>query len=190
MVEVTKYSEAIGDEICRRIADGESLRTVCRDASMPSRTAVMNWLADEKREAFKRRYDIAREEMAHALFEDMRDIADDGRNDFICRFEDEQTTFNYGLALQTADGDYEIVCRLSEQRSTGGLVADMNGDGYPDLVEDDVVPAPHVLVRPNLLGRQAACPADLNKDFLVGFDDLLTLLAFWGPCPYERAHSS
>ena len=50
---------------------------------MPSRTAVMNWLADENREAFKRRYDVAREEMAHALFEDMRDIADDGRNDFM-----------------------------------------------------------------------------------------------------------
>ena len=29
----------------------------------------------------------------------------------------------------------------------------------------------------------AACPADLNRDNIVGVGDLLILLAFWGPCP-------
>jgi hypothetical protein len=47
-----KYTEAIGKEICERIADGESLRHICQDAHMPSRETVRKWLREDAHEGF------------------------------------------------------------------------------------------------------------------------------------------
>jgi hypothetical protein len=38
------YTEAIADEICDRIAEGETLRAICRDEHMPSWRTVYDWL--------------------------------------------------------------------------------------------------------------------------------------------------
>jgi hypothetical protein len=37
------YSEALAAEICRRIADGETLVDLCRDPSMPHRDTIREW---------------------------------------------------------------------------------------------------------------------------------------------------
>ena len=95
MAALSLYTEEIAAEICSRLADGESLRTMCEDKNMPCRSTVMAWLADDQYAEFKRCYDVAREEMAHALFEELREIADDGRNDWMER--------------QRQDGSNEIV---------------------------------------------------------------------------------
>lgn len=38
------YTEEIADEICDRLAAGESLRAICRDPHMPSDVAVKKWV--------------------------------------------------------------------------------------------------------------------------------------------------
>lgn len=73
------YTKEIGDEICERLSDGESLRAICRDDHMPSKAAVFRWLYVNQ--TFRDQYARAKEEQADSLADDILDIADDGRND-------------------------------------------------------------------------------------------------------------
>ena len=61
--------------ICRRIAEGESLRTICRDQAMPSRRTVLRWC--EENAVFCHQYACAREAQADTLAEEVVTIADD-----------------------------------------------------------------------------------------------------------------
>jgi hypothetical protein len=44
----TIRSRAIENEICRRIAHGESLRHICLDPKMPCRDTVFRWLRNDR----------------------------------------------------------------------------------------------------------------------------------------------
>lgn len=83
----TTYTEETALAICERIADGESLRTICDDPDMPARSTVFKWLGEHK--AFSDQYAHARDAQADAIFDDILDIADDGRNDWMERHNDE-----------------------------------------------------------------------------------------------------
>jgi hypothetical protein len=83
MSKATKYSEEIANVICGRLAEGESLRSICGDENMPGLRTVFDWLADDRYEGFRIKYARAREAQADALFDEMIDIADDGRNDWM-----------------------------------------------------------------------------------------------------------
>lgn len=73
------YSAEIADSICERLADGESLRTICLIDGMPSRGTVFRWLAQD--DAFRDQYAHARQAQADTLADEIIDIADDGIND-------------------------------------------------------------------------------------------------------------
>lgn len=73
------YTKEIGDEICERLSDGESLRAICRDDHMPNKSMVFRWLYEFQ--SFRDQYARAKEEQADTLADDILDIADDGRND-------------------------------------------------------------------------------------------------------------
>ena len=77
----TDYSQELSDLICGRLANGESMRSVCRDESTPAMATVFRWLRDN--EGFKEQYAIATEERAEAFVEDMVDIADNATNDWM-----------------------------------------------------------------------------------------------------------
>lgn len=74
----SKFTEDLADLICERLADGESLRSICRDDEMPSTSSVCKWLND--RESFSEQYARARELQADALFDDCLEIADGKRS--------------------------------------------------------------------------------------------------------------
>ena len=78
---VTTYTEAIALAICERISNGESVRTICKDKSMPCASVVFKWLADETKGAFVEQYARAREAQADFYAESIIQIADDGAND-------------------------------------------------------------------------------------------------------------
>lgn len=75
------YSDELAALICERIAEGESLRGICRDDDMPSRSMVFRWLADNV--IFRDQYTRAREAQADALVEECLEIADDSTNDYM-----------------------------------------------------------------------------------------------------------
>ena len=76
------YTEALAAEICRRLAEGETLRSVCRDKAMPDKATILRWLADKKKADFREQYVYAREMQADALFDEALEIADDASGDW------------------------------------------------------------------------------------------------------------
>lgn len=77
------YTAEMATEICKRIADGMSLRELCEAEDMPARSTVFLWLAAHK--DFSDQYTHAREAQADALVEECLEIADDGFNDWMER---------------------------------------------------------------------------------------------------------
>lgn len=69
----TAYNNALAATVCGRIAAGESLRTICADAAMPSMATVQRWLAAHPE--FASQYSMAREDQADVLAEEMLDVA-------------------------------------------------------------------------------------------------------------------
>lgn len=69
------YSAELAATICAELADGKSLRSVCRRDDMPSMVSVFNWLRTHPE--FLKQYEAAKEECADALSEDMLEIADE-----------------------------------------------------------------------------------------------------------------
>jgi hypothetical protein len=62
------YTPELAEEICLRLAEGESLRTICRDAHMPNLSAILTWVAED-RGGFHAMYTCARTIQAHNLAE-------------------------------------------------------------------------------------------------------------------------
>lgn len=83
----SKWSQAVADKICAKLADGQSMRTVCRGDDMPSTVTVFSWLRTKP--DFLKQYVRAKQEAADALVEEMLDIADDGTNDWMERNTEE-----------------------------------------------------------------------------------------------------
>lgn len=77
----SSYTKEIGTIICGRIANGESLRTICKDADMPSAVTVHAWLLDEDKAEFLKQYETARNTQAETMFEELLEIADDNERD-------------------------------------------------------------------------------------------------------------
>lgn len=83
MARPSMFTEEIAEAICARLADGLSLREVCRDEAMPSRDTVRRWLRD--RPEFQQHYAHAREAQADHLGDEILEIADDASNDWMVR---------------------------------------------------------------------------------------------------------
>jgi hypothetical protein len=80
------HTPALAAEVCRRISEGESLRQVCRDESMPSTSTVLRWAREMP--DFCQQYTLAREALLEHWAEEIGEIADDGSNDWIKREKD------------------------------------------------------------------------------------------------------
>jgi len=63
--------------------------------------------------------------------------------------------------------------------SGGWRTADVDGDGYPDLI---AVGSSSFEVYINQLSLVAACPSDLDKTGATEVGDLLFVIDRWGPC--------
>jgi len=74
-VRPTEYTEEIGETICDRIVDGESLRTICADAGMPDEATVLGWVSSHGK--FRDQYEIARDFAVEALLDETIEIIDD-----------------------------------------------------------------------------------------------------------------
>lgn len=89
------YTQELADMICSRLADGESLRAICRDDDMPNKATVFRWLREK--EGFSDQYARAKEESADALFEELLEIADDGTNDWMEKHGQDGELIGYQL---------------------------------------------------------------------------------------------
>jgi hypothetical protein len=81
----SSFKQETADEICALLAVGQSLREICRQEGFPDISTVMRWLADPEREAFREQYAHAKQAGIEAIAEEILDIADDARNDWMER---------------------------------------------------------------------------------------------------------
>ena len=80
---VVKYTVAIVEELCARMAAGETLPQICRDAHMPNRWTVYNWA--QRKPEFLEKFDIAREQLCEYWADEILDISDNSANDWVRR---------------------------------------------------------------------------------------------------------
>lgn len=78
----SKYSEKTAETICKRLIEGESLRTICKDKAIPAMSTVCGWLATLEH-PFLEHYAHARQIQAEMFADEMMDIADNGTNDYM-----------------------------------------------------------------------------------------------------------
>jgi len=71
----SKYTEALAQEICDRIANGESLKRITDGSDMPSRPTVHAWLITKPE--FLNKYNTAKQMQADVYADEMDDIAHD-----------------------------------------------------------------------------------------------------------------
>lgn len=90
------YTAEIGGEICRRLAEGESLRAICRDEGMPPESTVRAWALDDV-QGFGAQYARARDIGLDAVAEELLEISDDGRNDWMEKFGKDGEAVGYEL---------------------------------------------------------------------------------------------
>jgi hypothetical protein len=90
----SKYSKELGLQICRRIAEGESVRHIVKDEKMPAASTIFRWLLDDEHKEFWEQYEKSRNIQAELMFEEILDIADENHDDW--------------LTIEKKSGSYEI----------------------------------------------------------------------------------
>lgn len=81
MARPTIYTKKLGNKICSRIADGESLKKITSDSQMPARSTVHLWLLDEDKKEFSDNYEKAVNIRADNKFDELEEIADNTEGD-------------------------------------------------------------------------------------------------------------
>jgi hypothetical protein len=89
----SKYTQALADTICERLASGISMRTVCLDPAIPEARTLFTWMRVYPE--FLQQYTRAKAESADAIFDEMMDIADDGTNDWMEQHDKEGACVGY-----------------------------------------------------------------------------------------------
>lgn len=77
------WTAEIEDEILTRIAKGQSVVDICEDDWLPAQSTLYKRLSNDPE--FAERYARAREVQADTLFDEILQIADNGRNDWMER---------------------------------------------------------------------------------------------------------
>lgn len=74
----TDYTEELGDLICDRLTQGESLVRICKDADMPATVSIYKWLREH--EEFANNYARARDNQADYYEDEIKEIADNAED--------------------------------------------------------------------------------------------------------------
>lgn len=72
----SKYTKAVAEEICTRLAKGEPLYKMCKDEHLPCMGTVLEWVA-LGREDFPEQYARANAARAYLLAEEVQSLADE-----------------------------------------------------------------------------------------------------------------
>jgi hypothetical protein len=75
----TTYTTEQAAKFCAAIADGGSLRSVCKKTGMPSKATVFRWLREQPE--FVKLYEVATDERADTIIDEIVDIADNCKAD-------------------------------------------------------------------------------------------------------------
>lgn len=126
----SSYTPEIALSICERMSLGESLREICREEAMPTKTTVMRWLFANLE--FRDQYAKAREAQTEHWAEEILEIADDGSNDYMDRQNKD------GSSYETVNSEHINRSRLRVD-TRKWLMARMAPKKYGDRVTNEMV---------------------------------------------------
>ena len=120
------FTDEIFNQICERLADGQTLSQICRDPEMPDRETVKRWTRND--DGRRRQYDMARQDGMDALADTIVDISWDTSKD--------TTTTERGTAV----ADHEWIARSRLKVDTiKFLMSKINparyGDKLPEAIQ-------------------------------------------------------
>lgn len=81
MARPSDYNLKTAEKLCEYIANGKSLKKACEQKEMPSPATVFKWMRENPE--FLKLYEKSTTERTEALAEELLDIVDDGRNDYM-----------------------------------------------------------------------------------------------------------
>ena len=90
-----KYTPELGDKICVQIVLGNSIRTICKDETLPCMVTFFSWL--RLYPDFLKQYETAKAEQAESMSEDIIDIADNGNNDWMEKLDKDGVSIGWML---------------------------------------------------------------------------------------------
>lgn len=130
----SSYTKAKADQICRLMAEGKSLREICRADGMPGMSSVWRWL--EAHESFRKQYAQARERQAEALFAEMLAIADTPMVGTV------ETSKEWGTEIKSADMIEHRRLQIETRKWMLGKLKPKVYGAAVDGEEGDTVPTP------------------------------------------------
>lgn len=133
----SEYTRDKAELICLRITGGESLRSICRDETMPTKSTVFLWLTRHKE--FSDQYARAREAQMEHMAEEILEIADDNQHDIITKENADGSTYeavnhdHIQRARLRVDTRKWLMARLAPKKY--GERTTTEHTGSPDLLE-------------------------------------------------------
>ena len=143
----SKYTEAIADEICARLAGGESLNAICSDPHIPPESTVREWVdddrgGDENGPGFAARYMRARNAGYERMAQEIIEISDadyTGPDGFVDNGAVQQ-------ARLKSDNRKWLLSKMLPKKYGDRVVQELVGDGDRPIVSRielvPVAPAP------------------------------------------------
>jgi hypothetical protein len=132
----SKFTGKLANEICRRLATGESLRAICRSEGMPNRDTVNEWVANDIK-GFSVQYARARDKGLDMMADETLAIADDGENDWMASNDPDNPGYkfngeHYQRSRLRVDTRKWYLSKLAPKRYGEKLTAEFTGkDGEP-----------------------------------------------------------
>lgn len=172
MTQPTLFTQELADSICERLIRGESLTAICSEQGMPSTGTVRLWR--HRNAAFAMQYEAAREAQAEAIFDEILDIVDDGRNDWVER----HTQSGSYVALNSEavarskmryEARMKLIEKLSPKRYGDKAQLDLtNSDGKLATMSDEQkaarLTAIHQAVQARKAAKQKAASAPVDPE--------------------------
>lgn len=139
MARPSEFSQETADMICSGLAEGKSLRTVCKAAGMPSTQTVFCWIRSIPE--FHDQYARAKDESADMHAEDMLDIADDGSNDWMASNDPDNPGFklngeHINRSRLRVDTRKWIAAKLKPKKYGDKSTTELTGPGGKDLIPE------------------------------------------------------
>jgi hypothetical protein len=158
----TTYSPKIASRILERIAAGESLRSICKENSMPSFQSVLAWASDDK-DGFRDKYTLAMDVRAQGLFDEMLEISDSALPAATGAPGTGEAGARVAAIKLKVDTLKWILAKMQPKRYGDKITQEISGpDGGPVRTESDHRPSPDDV---------AAFSSDLFQGFMGYVDE-------------------
>lgn len=116
------FTQQLFDRICERMAEGESLRAICKAKDMPAKRTVLRWVAANEKLAAQ--YSEAQQMRAEHYFDEIIDIADSKSDPQKTRVQ--------------IDARKWVLARMNPKKYGDKFTQELTGDGGGPLVVEIV----------------------------------------------------